>query len=1012
MWFFLILAVSFVLALSVRMPAPKARPPAGLGDFNFPTAEEGREIPVVFGTRDVQGPNVVWYGHLKSVAIKKKVRTGLFSKKRVTVGYKYYVGMHMALCHGPVDYVDRIRVGEKVAWRGRAMDSQIYINNPGLFGGKEKEGGIQGYVDLMGGAPTQTTNSYLVARLGANQPAYRGVTGAVLRQVYVGTTPYIKPWSFRVTRVLKAQGGAQQWFPGYAPVNAELVNTTLNIVFALDISGSMAGERLTNMKGAVNIALDTIEYLVESGAANISIRIIGWSDEAPFVITRTDVDAAEIQELRDFVDGLEDQWGTDFNTAISAAAGFFPSTPASNIFFFVTDGVPTSGLEEAVSGAADYLSLDGGTYNIAAGTAVYMYGINIVLADTQYTAQLDNTDEDGVPVINGEDSTTLADIIRARIVGTNPDMNCVHVIRECLTNSEWGMGYQAADIDDDSFEAAAITCWEEGMGVSLIWDRQTPLNAFIDEIVAHANASLYVDRLTGKFKIKLIRDDYTVEALPVLDKSNVVRVESAARPTFGELVNSVSVNFHDMEAVKPASLTAQDVALIQQQGQVINTTVQYPGFTRRRIAGRVAQRDLQSLSSPLLGCTVYANREAATLSIGDPFVLDWPDLTINEYVMRVTGMAFGDARSNMVRIECVQDAFGLPDNATVTGDDPPDEEGDVAASPHSPFFEAPYEFMCDVYGQATVDADLAANPDIGVPTVAAVRPEGATGATFLVNLGSGFDDGESDLLAFSAYAELVDAVDQLETELSVNEDVDFDGFTAGDIALLGTEFVEIVSAATGTLTVKRGVLDTPPLSHAAGTKITALDNSETVPASFATGVTVSGKVLTSSATGELSTDYAPTLTFTVEARANRPYPPGDLQINDVAFPTEPVAPTNIVVSWVGRNRLTQTSVGDILAHSDAGVTAEAGTKYRVRVLTPGGGVDQTYDDVDALTQTVSAPSTGDYCTIQVWSKRNGMLSLYPATAKVYIQRQAANDLDFLMEDSATPAAYNALDFVL
>ena len=25
--------------------------------------------------------------------------------KEVTVGYKYYVGMHMILCHGPVDNI-------------------------------------------------------------------------------------------------------------------------------------------------------------------------------------------------------------------------------------------------------------------------------------------------------------------------------------------------------------------------------------------------------------------------------------------------------------------------------------------------------------------------------------------------------------------------------------------------------------------------------------------------------------------------------------------------------------------------------------------------------------------------------------------------------------------------------------------------------------------------------------------------------------------------------------------
>lgn len=72
MWWFLVgLLVSFVVAYSMT-PKPQTSPPAGLGDFQVPTADDGREIPVLFGTRDMNGPNVVWYGHLRAVAVKKK----------------------------------------------------------------------------------------------------------------------------------------------------------------------------------------------------------------------------------------------------------------------------------------------------------------------------------------------------------------------------------------------------------------------------------------------------------------------------------------------------------------------------------------------------------------------------------------------------------------------------------------------------------------------------------------------------------------------------------------------------------------------------------------------------------------------------------------------------------------------------------------------------------------------------------------------------------------------------
>lgn len=70
-WYLVVFALALVVSYSV-IPKPESRPPAGLGDFQVPTAEVGREIPVLFGRRKLEGPNVVWYGHLRTVAIKKK----------------------------------------------------------------------------------------------------------------------------------------------------------------------------------------------------------------------------------------------------------------------------------------------------------------------------------------------------------------------------------------------------------------------------------------------------------------------------------------------------------------------------------------------------------------------------------------------------------------------------------------------------------------------------------------------------------------------------------------------------------------------------------------------------------------------------------------------------------------------------------------------------------------------------------------------------------------------------
>lgn len=66
MWYYylavLIVSVYISYALAPKPPQPK---PAVLADFDVPTAEEDREIPVIFGTVTVTGPNCIWYGNLR-----------------------------------------------------------------------------------------------------------------------------------------------------------------------------------------------------------------------------------------------------------------------------------------------------------------------------------------------------------------------------------------------------------------------------------------------------------------------------------------------------------------------------------------------------------------------------------------------------------------------------------------------------------------------------------------------------------------------------------------------------------------------------------------------------------------------------------------------------------------------------------------------------------------------------------------------------------------------------------
>lgn len=135
---------------------------------------------------------------------------GKFSRE-ITIGYKYYAGLHMVICEGPAT-VTGIKVGGKYIyeyyrpWAEGIADTSIDIDKENLFGGDEKEGGISGRIDIMSGKKDQQPNDYLISQLGPDVPAFRGVLSLVARQCYLSAlNPYIKPWWVRVTR--------KPWFP-------------------------------------------------------------------------------------------------------------------------------------------------------------------------------------------------------------------------------------------------------------------------------------------------------------------------------------------------------------------------------------------------------------------------------------------------------------------------------------------------------------------------------------------------------------------------------------------------------------------------------------------------------------------------------------------------------------------------------------------------------------------------------------------------------------------------------
>ncbi len=203
---YVIIAIVLFLLQIFLTPKPKfenARP-RGLGSFQVPTATEDRSVPIMWGTVDMKGPNVIWYGDLKVLAIRKRVKTGMFSRKRITVGFRYFIGMDLLLAYGPVDRIVQLEISDKdisiPIITPTPTGATLSITSPNLLGGKEKGGGIVGTFKIYDGSINQIQDPYLQGVLGLDIPAYVNISHAVWEQGEIGESDRIGNWIFRVTR--------------------------------------------------------------------------------------------------------------------------------------------------------------------------------------------------------------------------------------------------------------------------------------------------------------------------------------------------------------------------------------------------------------------------------------------------------------------------------------------------------------------------------------------------------------------------------------------------------------------------------------------------------------------------------------------------------------------------------------------------------------------------------------------------------------------------------------------
>lgn len=758
-----------------------------------------------------------------------------------------------------------------------------------LFGGDEKEGGIVGTLDIEMGEATQDQNDYLVSKISASVPAFRGILSAVWRGGQVSANnPYVKPWAFRVKRILQGWSTGAAWYSEKAQIAGGFCDLSTTIIpeIALDAKNAdgVGAYGITYATSPDDVL--TIEY-----TNGLTYDAYSWfsTDDDPWC-----------------TDGLP--WGCQV------------SVKADGI---TTDYRTTHYLTAAEANAAALAS-----------------GPIILTGHSSYTIFIWDTFS-----TNNRGGLSLRISISSAPEHVN--MNPAHIVYQCLTDSAWGMGYPTASIDNASFTEAADALYAEGFGLSFLWTQQETIENFIQVILDHIGALLYVRPDTGGFALKLIRSDYDRGTLTLYGPETLISAENYQRQAWGETVNEVTVIYTHPCTGKDTPVTVQDMANVQIQGGVVSQTRNYPGIQRIDIAQRVALRDLQSVSTPLARIKLTATRAAWQVFPGDVFRLTWPEYGIDDVVYRALSVNRGTLQDGQIIIDAVEDVFGLPDNTYLV--DQPSEWEDpsnaAAPAPYRKLLEAPYWDLSRNLSAADLDYVDALS---GYLETAAVRPSGdAVNYEIYTRVGAAEYEvaGNGD---FCPSATVVSALTKTTTAITLANGVDLDLVEVGTYAIIDAEYVLVsaIEASTGAVTISRGLLDTVPEEHSAGARVWFADGYQGFSSTeYADGEVVDVKLLPITGQGMLEITEAPSDSITFDQRQYRPYPPGKVLVNTSTYPEWIDGQAELTVSWAHRDRLAQTAY--LVEQIEASIGPEAAVSYNLRI----------YGETDALIHTESSTGT-------------------------------------------------------
>lgn len=800
--------------------------------------------------------------------------------------YKYFAAIQFGVCQGPVDQVTNIFVGERkltptyvttVAGRPSLERWAVYgDDNYKLFGGLKREGGCQGYIDIGLGDTDQIPEPYI-----------EDVEGVGKVSAYRGL----------LSMLFRGSSEAGYTPPPFYPT--AVLESPQSEVWIVDL----------NNGGYMSVSTPTPEYLVTNTTGQ------------PLAIKFPDGGAAFYRV-----------WDPAANSG-DGAWDYLPllADPDSG-FYGQVDYVNPEVMAQYLNTEGNAISTDKSFYWSANNPYFKPVWVTVKRILQGWCDNTGNTDP-WYP--------ERAFIIQNDV---HPDckytMNPAHIVYQCITDANFGMGYSQSDIDLVNFTEVADKLFDENFGLSFVWQSDTAIEDFLKSVMSHINGILCVDNLSGKYKIKLLRGGYDYDDLYVFDEDNIGKITSFQRDALGETPNELTLTYYD-HLSEPQAITLQNQGAINSQGELISATRDYPGIISPSLAARVADRDLDLISTKLAKIVFTCNRQYGFVEAGDVISISWQELGFESVAFRILNINLGSLESSEITITAVEDIFGLSSAtyllpSAIVPPDPINPGVSKLKLEDIHIDEMTYWDYMRVFGSGT----RATHPTLACfPKVFSPKPRPTSYAMRLFR-----EDTPNNYVDVSHIIQHC-AMGSLKTALAFTDQVMylhfglFEQYGQGfydqyglanvprtDIyAHVGDELIGMTSLAFDydnervIVQVKRGVLDTVPKEHAINTPVYVANLSGSAgfdqnPSALYDEVNYRLMDLTGYESYSDILFYADDLPITFGNRIDRPYMVGCIKVNGQINPTSTSATGDIVFSWRNRNKLT--IVNELISYLD------------------------------------------------------------------------------------------------